>query len=64
MSTTELDPIFASALRDALVARVEATARHRRRWRWGLGLGFLAGTGVLAGGVAVAATLLSAPGGP
>ena len=63
MSTTELDPIFASALRDALVARVEATARHRRRWRWGLGLGLLAGTGVLAGGVAVAATLLSAPGG-
>lgn len=63
MSTTELDPIFASALRDALVAHVEATARHRRRWRWGLGLGLLAGTGVLAGGVAVAATLLSAPGG-
>ena len=63
MSTTELDPVFASALRDALVAHVAATAQHRRRWRWGLGLGLLAGTGVLAGGVAVAATLLSAPGG-
>jgi len=63
MSTTDLDPVFASALRDALVAQVEGTVRHRRRWRWGLGLGLLAGTGVLAGGVAVAATLLSAPGG-
>jgi len=63
MTTTEMDPVFASGLRDALVAHVEGTARHRRRWRWGLGLGLLAGTGVLAGGVAVAATLLSAPGG-
>ena len=63
MTTTELDPVFASALRGALVAHVEGTARQRRRWRWGLGLGLLAGTGVLAGGVAVAATLLSAPGG-
>lgn len=62
MSTTDLDPVFASALRDALVARVEGTARHRRRWRWRLGFGILAGTGVLAGGAAVAATLLSAPG--
>lgn len=63
MSTTELDPVFASTLRDALVAHVEGTARRRRRWRWRLGFGILAGTGVLAGGAAVAATLLSAPGG-
>jgi hypothetical protein len=63
MNETELDPVFASALRDALVAHVEGTAQHRRRWRWRLALGLLTGTGVLAGGVAVAATLLSAPGG-
>ena len=62
MTTTELDPVFSSALRDALVAHVESTARRRRRWRWKVGLGVLTGTGVLAGGVAVAATLLSAPG--
>lgn len=62
MTTTDLDPVFASALRDALVAHVEGTARRRRRWRWRLGFGILAGTGVLAGGAAVAATLLSAPG--
>lgn len=62
MTRTDLDPVFASALRDALVAHVEGTARRRRRWRWRLGFGILAGTGVLAGGAAVAATLLSAPG--
>jgi hypothetical protein len=62
MSTTDLDPVFASALRDALVARVEGTARRRRRWRWRIGFGILAGAGVLAGGAAVAVTLLSAPG--
>ena len=62
MTKTELDPVFAAALRDALVAEVEGTARHPRRWRWKLGFGILAGTGVLAGGVAAAASLLSAPG--
>lgn len=61
MTTTGMDPVFASALRDALIAHVEDTSRRRHRWRWRLGLGVLAGAGVLAGGVAVAATLLSAP---
>lgn len=61
MTTTEMDPVFASAVRDALIARVEGASRGRRRWRWRLGLGVLAGVGVLGGGVAVAASLLSAP---
>jgi hypothetical protein len=58
MTTTEMDPVFASALRDALVAHVEGTARRRRRWRWRLGIGLLGGSGVLVGGVALAASLL------
>lgn len=61
MTATEMDPTFASALREALVAHVEGAARRRRRWRWRLGLGAVAGMGVLAGGAAVAATLLTAP---
>ncbi|MDA8285457.1 MAG: PASTA domain-containing protein [Actinomycetota bacterium] len=63
MTLSEMDPVFASALRGALVAHVEGTARRRRRWHWKLGAGVLAGSSVLAGGVAVAATLLSQPGG-
>lgn len=63
MSTTELDLVFASALRDALVAHVEGTSRRRRRWRWRLGIGVFAGGAALAGGAAVAASLLTGPGG-
>ncbi|MDA8355730.1 MAG: hypothetical protein M0Z95_05435 [Actinomycetota bacterium] len=63
MSTTELDPVFASALRDALVAHVEGTSGRRRRWRWRLGIGVFAGGAVLAGGAAVASSLLTEPGG-
>ncbi|MGH8989265.1 MAG: hypothetical protein ACRDXC_11865 [Acidimicrobiales bacterium] len=63
MTTTEMDPVFASALRDALIAHVEGTARRQRRWRWKLGISVLAGSSVLAGGAAVAATLLTGPGG-
>ena len=58
----EMDPIFASALREALVRYVEATPRRRRRWRWRAGIGVVAGTTVLAGGAALAAGLLSQPG--
>ncbi|MGA3222063.1 MAG: hypothetical protein ABSE77_23865, partial [Acidimicrobiales bacterium] len=60
----QMDPVFASALRDALVAHVEATRRQRRRWRWRVGLGVLAGSTVVAGGAALAASLLSQPGAP
>jgi hypothetical protein len=58
MTTTEMDPLFASALRDALIAHVEGATRRRRRWRWSLGIGVLSGSAVLAGGVALAASLL------
>jgi hypothetical protein len=64
MSTTEMDPVFASALRAALVHQVEATPRRRRHWRWRVGLGVLTGSVVVAGGAALAAGLLSQPGAP
>ena len=64
MTTEQMDPVFASALRDALVAQVEAAPRRRVVWRWRLGLSVLAGTTVVAGGAALAAGLLSQPGAP
>jgi hypothetical protein len=65
MSNERMDSVFASALRDRLVR----TARARRRFgftNWQLGLGVLAGSTVLAGGAAVASTILSQtpPGAP
>ena len=65
MSSVRMNPVFARALR----ARLVRTAREPRRFgftRWQLGLGVLAGSTVLAGGVAVASTLLSQapPGAP
>jgi len=64
MSTTELDPVFAVALREMLVATVEDTPRVRRRWRWRLGPGIFAGLTLVAGGVALAAGVFSPPGAP
>jgi len=64
MTTEQIDPVFASALRDALVTHVKATRRRRFVWRWRVGLGMLAGTTVVAGGAALAAGLLSQPGAP
>ena len=64
MSTTELDPVFAAALREMLVATVEDTPRVRRRWRWHLGPGIFAGLTLVAGGVALAAGVFSPPGAP
>lgn len=64
MSTMELDPVFAAALRDLLVATVEDTPRLRRRRRWRLGPGIFVGLTLVAGGVAVAAGLFSPPGAP
>lgn len=65
MSTEKIDPVFAGALRDRLIR----TVRQRRGFtftKWQLGLGVLAGSTALAGGVAVASTLLSQtpPGAP
>lgn len=62
MSTKEMDPVFASGLRDALNAQVQVTTRRRRRWRWSLGLGVVIGSSVVAGGAALAGVLLSQPG--
>src|SRR5581483_9582326 len=64
MTTGQMDPVFASALRDALVAQVTAAPRRLFVWRWRVGLGVLAGTTVVAGGAALAASLLSQPGAP
>jgi hypothetical protein len=60
-----MDPVFASALRDRLVAIVEEKPHVRRRRRhWRLGIGMLASSTALAGGVAFAAGLLTQPGAP
>jgi hypothetical protein len=64
MTNEQMDPVFASALRDALVAQVQATPRQRFVWRWRVGLSVLAGTTVVAGGAALAAGVLSQPGAP
>lgn len=65
MNADRMDPIFKSALRDQL-SRVVS---HRRRLGfrgWQLGIGVLAGSTVIAGGVAVASGFLSStpPGAP
>ena len=64
MSTMEMDPEFAVALRELLVETVQDTARVRRRRWWRLGPGIFAGLTLMAGGVAVAAGLFSPPGAP
>ena len=64
MTTREMDPVFASALREALIANVERTPRLRRRWRWRLGIGVCAGSVFVGGGVALAAGVFSPPGAP
>jgi hypothetical protein len=64
MTTTEMDPDFASALREALIAQVQRTPRRPRRWQWRLGLGVCAGSIVVGGGVALAAGVFSPPGAP
>jgi hypothetical protein len=59
-----MDPVFASTLREALIANVERTPRLRRRWRWRLGIGVCAGSVFVGGGVALAAGVFSPPGAP
>lgn len=61
---TELDPVFAAALRSALVARVERSARAHRRRPWRLGLWMLAGSALAAGGTALATHVLPVGGAP
>lgn len=64
MSTLEMDPVFTSALRNALITTVKDTPRARRRWRWRTGTGVLLGLSVTASGVALASGLFSPPGAP
>src|SRR6202035_676718 len=65
VTTDRMDPIFASALRDRLICVVR-DRRQSRFKRWHLGVGVLAGSTVLAGGVALASGFLSStpPGAP
>jgi hypothetical protein len=64
MSTTEMDPVFTSALREVLEATVKDTPRVRRRWRWRLRAGVFVGLTFVGGGVALAAGMFSPPGAP
>ena len=64
MTTREMDPVFASALREALIANVERAPRLRRRWQWRLGIGVIAGSVFVGGGAALAAGVFSPPGAP
>ncbi len=59
-----MDPVFASALREALIANVERTPRLRRRWQWRLGIGVIAGSVFVGGAAALAAGVFSQPGAP
>src|SRR5665213_1215538 len=64
MSTMEMDTVYATALREVLVATVRDTPRARRRWRWRAGTGVFLGLTVAAGGVALASGIFSLPGAP
>ena len=64
MSTMEMDTVFATALREVLLATVRDTPRARRRWRWRAGTGVFLGLTVAAGGVALASGIFSLPGAP
>ena len=64
MSTVEMDSVFATALREALVVAVNDTLHARRRWRWRIGAGSFVGLTLVAGGVALAAGVFSPPGAP
>src|SRR5665213_2878138 len=64
MSTMEMDTVYATALREVLVATVRDTPRARRRWRWRAGTGVFLGLTVAAGGVALASGIFTLPGAP
>jgi hypothetical protein len=64
MSTLEMDPVFAAALRTSLIAEIEAAPRTRRRWRWRVGAGMIVSLTLVAGGVALAAGVFNLPGAP
>jgi hypothetical protein len=65
VTTDRMDPTFALALRSRLIDIVRDRRRSRFK-RWHLGVGVLAGSTVLAGGVAVASGFFSStpPGAP
>jgi hypothetical protein len=64
MSTKVMDPVFATALREELVAFATVVPRARRRWRWRAGAGLFVGLSLAVGGAALATGLFSPPGGP
>ena len=64
MNTLEMDPAFASALREALIAHVERTPRLHRRWQWRLGIGVVAGSIFVGGGQPWPQEVFSPPGAP
>ena len=62
MTDTHMDRVFASAVRDELIAKVAETPKPRQRRLW-FGLGILVGFGILAGGgTAIAASIWGVPG--
>jgi len=63
MRPATLDPAFAEALRSSLAAHVTATSHERRRSRFLMAGGAVVAIGLAGGGVAVAADLVSLPGG-
>jgi hypothetical protein len=64
MTTREMDPVFASTLREALIANVERAPRLRRRWQWRLGIGVIVGSVFVGGGAALAAGVFFPPRAP
>jgi len=64
MSTLEMDPVFTAALREVLVTNAISVPRAKRRWRWRIGAGMIVSLTMAAGGVALATSLFSQPGGP
>lgn len=63
MSDVKMDPKFATALRVALVDRVNATPATPRRRRARVGVGLFITVGIAGGGVAAASQFLTLPGG-
>lgn len=62
MTTEHIDPEFATALREHLVAAVQRGPRRFRRLSWPLGVAASAGVVLVGGGIAYAAGVFSAPG--
>jgi hypothetical protein len=64
MSTLEMDPVFTTSLREALITNAVSAPRARRRWRLRIGGGMIVSLTLAAGGVALATGLFTQPGAP